>query len=57
MDQYHTNGSLCGLRKSNKPESESNVINQENDVVSAAVEVDLFESIGFHTQVSTVMSR
>ena len=41
MDQYHTNGSLCGLRKSNKPESKSNVINQENDVVFAAVEVDL----------------
>ena len=47
----------CGLNKSNKLESESTAVNQENDVVSAAVEVDRLESTGFHTQVSTNISR
>ena len=41
MGQHHSTRSSCGLHKSNKPKSESNVINQKNDVVSGVAEVDL----------------
>ena len=41
MGQHQSTRSSCGLRKSNKLESEFNVINRGNDVVSGAVEGDL----------------